>query len=71
MAEAQQDRTNLEAELQQGRDYLLELNSCRMEQAIELITAVADQDDDFAEWGNVRADGFFQLDHGFGKLAPT
>jgi ATP-dependent helicase HepA len=46
MAEAQQDRTNLEAELQQGRDYLLELNSCRMDKAIELITAIADQDDD-------------------------
>jgi hypothetical protein len=36
MNEAQQDRTNLEAELQQGRDYLLELNSCRMDKAIEL-----------------------------------
>ena len=46
MAEAQKDRANLEAELQQGRDYLLELNSCRMDKAIELITAVADQDDD-------------------------
>ncbi|HMU86067.1 MAG TPA: RNA polymerase-associated protein RapA [Agitococcus sp.] len=46
MAEAQQDRANLEAELQQGRDYLLELNSCRMDKAIDLITAVADQDDD-------------------------
>lgn len=46
MAEAQQDRANLEAELQQGRDYLLELNSCRMDKAIDLITAVADADDD-------------------------
>ncbi|PTQ88248.1 RNA polymerase-associated protein RapA [Agitococcus lubricus] len=46
VAEAKQDRSNLEAELQQGRDYLLELNSCRMDKAIELITAVADQDDD-------------------------
>ena len=50
LTEAQQDRTNLEVELQQGRDYLLELNSCRMEQAIELITAVADQDDDSSQW---------------------
>ncbi|MCB1674086.1 MAG: RNA polymerase-associated protein RapA [Pseudomonadales bacterium] len=64
MAEAQQDRANLEAELQSGRDYLLELNSCRMDKAIELITAVADQDDDlilgdFME----RAWSAFGLDH--------
>ncbi len=64
MTEAQQDRANLEAELQQGRDYLLELNSCRMDKAIELITAVADQDDDlilsdFME----RAWSAFGLDH--------
>ena len=64
MAEAQQDRTNLEAELQQGRDYLLELNSCRMEQAIELITAVADQDDDLVLGDFMeRAWGAFGLEH--------
>ncbi|MBK8327025.1 MAG: RNA polymerase-associated protein RapA [Moraxellaceae bacterium] len=64
MNEAQQDRANLEAELQSGRDYLLELNSCRMDKAIDLITAVADQDDDlilgdFME----RAWSAFGLDH--------
>ena len=64
MAEAQQDRSNLEAELQQGRDYLLELNSCRMEQAIELITAVADQDDDLVLGDFMeRAWGAFGLEH--------
>ncbi len=46
IAEAQQDRDNLEAELQQGRDTLLELNSCRRDVALKLVEAVANQDDD-------------------------
>jgi ATP-dependent helicase HepA len=46
IAEAVADREQLEAEMQSGRDYLLELNSCRPEGALKLVETVADQDDD-------------------------
>ncbi|MDO8329208.1 MAG: RNA polymerase-associated protein RapA [Fluviicoccus sp.] len=44
--EARSDLEQLEAEMQAGRDYLLELNSCRREVALNLVETVADQDDD-------------------------
>ncbi len=45
LAKAQERRGELEAALQQGRDRLLELHSCRRDVADELIAAVEEEDD--------------------------
>jgi ATP-dependent helicase HepA len=46
LSTGQTRRAELEAALQQGRDRLLELHSCRQEQAAALIESVAAQDDE-------------------------
>jgi ATP-dependent helicase HepA len=46
LKDAAQRRTELLAELEQGRDRLIELNSCRRFDAQRLVTALADQDAD-------------------------
>jgi ATP-dependent helicase HepA len=46
LRQAQTRRAELSAELESGRDRLIELNSCRKDVAADLITAIEAQDDD-------------------------